>query len=1075
MIKKILLGALITLNLVTLNTHGQIKKTNPELTLFSSGSVNSSMQTNLGSNSFSLNLVNNKFHNMNFSIDLQYINGNGSKVEDSPSEVGLGWSINSAGYVQLTEGYYMPSESEETQVLYPILDYLQPANWSTVDYLSSLLNFTPSSNPCAIKNSKSLYNDSKSLISNVFSFNFFGYSGNIFFDENNVPKLQSNNNQCLDVKFEFISDLPENQIGEKVDYNKIKFKINSLKGYKNNDLYSKHYNIGHYPELADDFVKVKDIEVGRITFYDCQGNQFIFGGTANSIELSRRGHNLMTNELTIHKISVKPIKWNLTKVILSNGEQINYSYNRGDVIYKSESFIDFKEGHYYVNNASTLIHGHRYFQGVSINGSIINPSYLNSINYKDYNIQFEYSKSKQLLRNLSTLIDKKVSHNKSIFFFLYNDIRGTDFRNVDLNPLQLSTIKISNNNIITDKISFEYTKNNIERLKLLSVNRQNNNQNYQFEYEKTMLPNYDSFKEDYYGYAKLNSNPSIIRGNVFSNSDDEETISRNSNMNFEFKNDINKRNEYIKNREPENISKYPEILKKVIYPTKGYLEFTYEANNYSKEAINYPFDIKNYSLNFNGGGVRVKNRSEYDSDGTLLTSISYKYVNNYNSNKQTTVSSGVLNHKPTYFEYIKSNQNLNGSCTNMPTINNLDYWNWSSKDIFPANYLRGNHLTYSEIVEIDDFDNSYTIYNYSNFDNGVHDLPIINYVSTFNQYLRDENNNQNSSWKNYDVISKAILRGLLINTKMYDTSSKLVKEINYKYKYDESNFIRKITKRNEKLYNSASGDLEGWLFIASKIYVGTPLLANKEEIVYDNNSAQKKLESLEYHYKYNLITQRTVLFNDIKLREKYKYPFDYNEVSYKNMIQKNYISPVIEKESFINDFLFNRTINSYTINSSNNKMYVPIQVEEYGKNNTLDNTFYYDKYDNIGNILSQTNNDGTNILYLWSYNKNKIVAELKNIDYNSLVSRLGEQYLINISNRISWTEAQEIEFNTKLLSLGTDILFETVFYNDKGLLKSRYSNGSLVFTYTYDTFNRLTRVTDGKGFIISDYDYNVIY
>ncbi|MEO6523793.1 MAG: RHS repeat domain-containing protein [Mucilaginibacter sp.] len=56
------------------------------------------------------------------------------------------------------------------------------------------------------------------------------------------------------------------------------------------------------------------------------------------------------------------------------------------------------------------------------------------------------------------------------------------------------------------------------------------------------------------------------------------------------------------------------ILSKVVYPTKGYTTYTYEAHN---------FDI------YTGGGVRINEIDDYSASGALLTAKKYTYQNGF--------------------------------------------------------------------------------------------------------------------------------------------------------------------------------------------------------------------------------------------------------------------------------------------------------------------------------------------------------------------------------------------------------------------------------------------------------------
>src|SRR5690606_1407770 len=89
----------------------------------------------------------------------------------------------------------------------------------------------------------------------------------------------------------------------------------------------------------------------------------------------------------------------------------------------------------------------------------------------------------------------------------------------------------------------------------------------------------------------------------------------------------------------------------------------------------------------------------------------------------------------------------------------IEYWKWSHNPIFPMSETRGNHVTYSEVVE-EYLDGSFIVHKYKNYDNGYADLAPVNQVS--------DNIEIKEFWKEDEGNSLDIERGQPISEEFYD-------------------------------------------------------------------------------------------------------------------------------------------------------------------------------------------------------------------------------------------------------------------------------------------------------------------
>ncbi len=131
------------------------------------------------------------------------------------------------------------------------------------------------------------------------------------------------------------------------------------------------------------------------------------------------------------------------------------------------------------------------------------------------------------------------------------------------NSVKLNSLEVINNNqTVHLKASFQHDGANQDRMKLnsLSVSGRNNvdEKKYEFVYNNLSLPNRNSKKQDYWGYANNNTGGYVEEQEV------------------EFLGNHYKLGNGDKSTDEINMK--AGILEKIIYPTGGYTEFEFEAN-----------------------------------------------------------------------------------------------------------------------------------------------------------------------------------------------------------------------------------------------------------------------------------------------------------------------------------------------------------------------------------------------------------------------------------------------------------------------------------------------------------------
>lgn len=528
---------------------------------------------------------------------------------------------------------------------------------------------------------------------------------------------------------------------------------------------------------------------------------------------------------------------------------------------------------------------------------------------------------------------------------------------------------------------------------------------------------------------------------------------------------------------PERNSKPDQLIKgmlqQITYPTGGYIKLVYEPNDFSvygetrkgtdiiirnvKKIINDSSQLIN-SKKDTGGGLRIKELS-YWSDNKRAATYRYKYITNYNpqnsyNDDKTIISSGILGSVPIYHYSIDPNK------IDIVTLGyaKVAYETDASQSFSEESLSHGAIVGYSEVTEsIYDTQNrvsGYIKYKYSNFDTSP-DLPAIVLSTMVNVCFTAR-------------INRSMDRGLLLSKEVYDKNYSLKKKFNYSYSNDHPNNIRAV-----QAVNAANiGSTAMFATAAYLVPLDTPILTEETEITYENNAPNGLKKTTQYTYNSKKQTREIKsLMNDGKTwyRKSFYYPSDYetNPV-YKEMIDKNMIAPIVLSEELMtNSDKQNTGISKekYNYRISNG---IPV-ISNYQSSKgtaTVKTHVTYDYYDKKGNPIHITIDDKEEITYLWGYNYQYIVAEIKNASMDEVMGIIGD---------IDKFEEANTPDASKLYQLRTQLknaLIRT-FTFDPLVGKVSETNAKGVSTYfEYDQLNRLKYTRDYLGNIMDGYLYN---
>ena len=251
--------------------------------------------------------------------------------------------------------------------------------------------------------------------------------------------------------------------------------------------------------------------------------------------------------------------------------------------------------------------------------------------------------------------------------------------------------------------------------------------------------------------------------------------------------------------------------------------------------------------------------------------------------------------------------------------------------------------------------------------------------------------------------------------------------------------------------------------------------------------AQIKKTSIEYHpngqlitkqefrydqSNYNLLkeTKTTDLSDNSTISQVNYYPSDYTQ--YDSMIGDNHLTEVIKTETFRNGELLQVRENEYA-NHVNG--WFPSVVKIAKGEQDLEPRMFI-KYDYAGNIIEIKNSEDltseTVESYIWGYNKKYPVAKIAGVQHQNIPANL----ITAIENVTVYDCAPEL--NTNLLTAYQNLqnalpTAQITFYSyhSNGKLKAMTSPNGQTMYYHYDELQRLVKVVDQYGAILSENEY----
>ncbi|MFD0767135.1 hypothetical protein ACFQZI_19935 [Mucilaginibacter lutimaris] len=1012
--------------LVSFTSKGQNSVKQPSPSANFSNTFNPDVDLFTGKLDVNFNLIDLKFAGEDLSVKLKYLSGNGVKVSELPSWVGLGWGLNTPGYIyRVIKG--KPDELQtyksELNILYD--SFGDPSILGSIKtILTKSLATTPHvQNRDYLINYPLLNTNDWNSVSKIMSYkssdpisSFYstgwqnqGSASNPAPTFRKTDIITTNMNPVIDL-------VPDDFIVQIGELSGVFFKdfTGMWSFVSNNNLTCK------VEVFVDDYYMTGSLRtpgvINKIVLTSSKGIKYTFEGDFENSKVStaaQYGYFIPPSGNYFYDLT--PTLWNIAKVEnLNTQEQIVFNY--------SPSYYQGSKFYSAFGTSNNIIY----------NNTTIATSW-NSTDWNSYNANYKVMHQTKKLESIICSNGYKIIFDSSLSSQLLSDenIHSEQEFNQDpvlygaalkYNLYKLNSISIYNESTLIKQVKFKFNEKATERLQLGKIEFTDGTNVYDFfsfSYNQEKLPVYDSRQTDHWGYYNGVDFFSKYTKGPYSDA----ILTSFSNYKLQ-----------------DAVLSKAEILESVSSASGAKSVFAYEPNDYhaqvdddTRQVIPLPSDQPNH-----GAGLRIKNITASDREKELL-SKSYYYT------LENGTTSGILAVPPP--RYLSPN----------PPLSDAGTYSFDLRG-FSTNVSNSGNVTYSRVIE-----------------------KVGNLIATINEFTNFDNSfgDQVSATKNFTTtvfdIKNAFLdfsfkRGKLKSVKKMSNDQTLpVEEKVFKYQHD---FSDSEFPEYRAIYMSNSTPDFFYSAISYKRY--PDLLREVKTVANEKSGTVVSIKKLKYDSYNNLIEETSETSKGTLNKITYKYPYNFSSDVYQEMISKSLLTSVIEQTSTIDD---NRQILLSRINFdrfNSNNILLPKSMEVQVGNGPLRTKALFNRYDLKGNLLEKQVTDGApKVVYLWSYKGQYPVAEVTGSDYATVTSVLTQAQIDAAAD--SGEEALRNLLNTLRTDSRTKNA-QTITYTYLPLVGTASSTDAKGMTtyYDYDDFKRLMHVKDKDKNIISRYDYHYL-
>lgn len=361
--------------------------------------------------------------------------------------------------------------------------------------------------------------------------------------------------------------------------------------------------------------------------------------------------------------------------------------------------------------------------------------------------------------------------------------------------------------------------------------------------------------------------------------------------------------------------------------------------------------------------------------------------------------------------------------------------------------------------------------------------------------------------------------GIKLKEEIYNKNNLKLKEINYTYEFAQdsitlgertfernggcylqggyySYFIKSYNKFKSTLNSdnhvesgmlSPCSDYLSWIGVSNIHAIrGWAQLKEQKEIDFFPSGNLEKDNYFEYNFSNKAVRmEKNITSTGDTTIKIYQYPPDLsstkpfidilkgaNRISVPIIISSSYKEPLQQSE----ETSYFET--EYAKDGTTNQLVLPkyIYTKKGADENTLEKKITYNQYDDKGNILQYTLENGTPVSIIWGYNQQYPIAKIEGVEYSSVQNYVTNlQTLSNADTDSGFnapTEGQLITALNALRNTFSDSMVTTYTYDPLiGVTTITAPNGFTEY-YLYDSFGRLQKIVDKEGKELKKYEYN---
>jgi len=669
---------------------------------------------------------------------------------------------------------------------------------------------------------------------------------------------------------------------------------------------------------------------------------------------------------------------------------------------------------------------------------------------------------------LTRLTEINFRNGKVIFDLVTNSDKVDGIRILNKQNVLIKSIKLNRSALDASPEISNYT-NKLDSV----VFKDENNKSvelYGFEYYPTYSANVNVRYRDWWGYYNgFGDNRMIPQYTV--------EKSTQGSINFDYKiGNLNAK------RTPNLSALESGVLRKVTYPTKGSTEFIYENNRYK--------DILTQQEKY-GPGLRIAEIKNSDRNGT----ISYKTYR-YGDNE---LGSGAIDMVPEISNMAAETNYYYHPTSSDPSPYGFGIASYRQRvffsDFIPQlKEIADRPVVYSSVTEYqgrvdDNIGKIVYTYDYSSWAPSalqtrsltIPRYHIYNYNYWNNPSLRKQTEYKNISNHAIPYAVRKEISNSYENITTEYISGLHVEPINI---FPQQGYVQDPTP--PQMYPEPWSVLRGASPMNSpygygeyRMPVGYKNLISSSETVYNpDGTSTMTATSYTYNSRQYVSTSTMQDSQGENFKTQITYPFDYTGnavLTQMNSVSLNMLDFPIETQQFKNSVLLNGTRTNYANwGSPSVPRIYPISVDTKMGTMAYETRVTMHGYDDRGNLVSASKDNGIKENYIWSYQKVYPVAKIDNVDYNSIVSLLGGDVELNKFANSNPTEAT---FNTflaplRISSTMKDAFITTFTYIPLVGMSSKIDPRENKTSFEFDDYQRLKNVKNRDNNILKTYNYN---